>query len=172
MQHEAEVEIIERVLAHLRNRTTDAAARGHRQPALTYHCPDHHRRELERVLRRRPAPVCHASVVAAPGAYATFDVHGVPVIVARTIAPIDAGRARIRVTVLVDPEQEQGRPEKVAEDVALLKAGLAEDYAVGESIQAGFAAGANEHLHFGLFEGTLAHFHQALAAALGDACGG
>lgn len=83
------------------------------------------------------------------------------------IAPIDAGRARIRVTVLVDPEQARGRPEKVAEDVALLKAGLAEDYAIGESIQAGFAAGANEHLHFGLFEGTLAHFHRTLAGALG-----
>lgn len=380
MQHEAEVEIIERVLAHLRDRTTDAAARSHRQPALTYHCPDHQRRELERVLRRRPTPVCHASAVAAPGAYATFDVHGVPVIIARTgpgdgglvglvnvcrhrgarvvpaaargrarcfvcpyhawaydaggglrhvphergfadldpqhrglvsipvalrhglvwlcadrtapldvdahlgalgrelaelgldrhvvheeyehvaamnwklvidgfleayhirsthrdtfygavfdnlalhdhygphsrtiyplrkiralegrdagawdlrrvasliyhvfpstivavepyhvsvfeIAPIDAGRARIRVTVLVDPEQARDRPEKVAEDVALLKAGLAEDYAIGESIQAGFAAGVNEHLHFGLFEGTLAHFHRTLAGALAD----
>ena len=43
----------------------------------------------------------------------------------------------------------------------------AEDYAIGESIQAGLSAGANEHLHFGLFEGTLAHFHRSLQSALG-----
>jgi hypothetical protein len=51
------------------------------------------------------------------------------------------------------------------EDIALLQAGLVEDYAIGESIQVGFAAGANPYFHFGLFEGTLAHFHRSLDAA-------
>jgi len=371
MQHEAQVEIIRRVLTHLRDRTTDAAERSYRQPAVTYHCPDHHRRELERVLRRQPLLVCHASKVAEPGSFAAFDAHGVPVVVARDrdgrlvgllnvcrhrgarvvteargrakcfvcpyhawvydtagclqhvphergfadldsshrdlvsipvierygciwlctdpsapldvdahlgplapqlaalglerhlvheeyehvtemnwklvidgfleayhirsthrdtfyravfdnlalhdhygphsrtvyplrkiraleeldpgrwdlrrvasliyhvfpstivavepyhvslfhISPIDAARSRIRATVLVAPEK-LCHPERVAEDIALLKAGLVEDYAIGESIQAGFAAGANDHLHFGLFEGTLAHFHRSLA---------
>jgi phenylpropionate dioxygenase-like ring-hydroxylating dioxygenase large terminal subunit len=84
-----------------------------------------------------------------------------------TVEPLDAGRSRVRATVLVAPEKLCAR-DKVLEDIALLKAGLDEDYAIGESIQAGFAAGANEHLYFGLFEGTLAHFHRALSAALGD----
>jgi hypothetical protein len=48
----------------------------------------------------------------------------------------------------------------------MLKAGLAEDYVIGESIQSGLAAGVNEHFHFGLFEGTLAHFHRSLEGAL------
>ncbi len=376
MQHQTQVEIIERILAHLRDRTTDTAPASHRQPALTYHCPDRHRRELERVLRRQPVLVCHASRVAEPGSYVALDVFGVPVVVARTgdgrlvgllnvcrhrgarvvpagrgrakcfvcpyhawtyqtggclqyvphahgfpeldpghrdlvqvsvaerhgciwlccdrssaldvdahlgalapqlaelaldrhlvheeyeqptamnwklvidgfleayhirsthrdtfygavfdnlalhdhygphsrtiyplrkvraleqldasawdlrrvasliyhlfpstiiavepyhvaifsIDPIAAGQSRIRATVLVSPEQLLAR-DKVLQDISLLKAGLAEDYAVGESIQAGFAAGANEHFQFGLFEGTLAHFHRSLDAALGE----
>ena len=374
MHHETQVEIIQRILDHVRARTTDLAGASHRQPTSAYHCPDRHRRELERVLRRQPILVCHASRVAEPGSYVALDVHGVPVIVARDrdgrlaallnvcrhrgarvvaeargrakcfvcpyhawtydpggallhvphehgfaelersgrdlvaipvaerhgcvwlccdpaspldvdahlgslgpelaglalerhvvheeyeqptamswklvidsfleayhirsthrdtfyravfdnlalhdhygphsrtiyplrkiraleeqgattwelrrvasliyhlfpstiiavepyhvaifdVQPVDAGRSRIRVTVLVDPAQ-QGRTERVLEDIALLKAGLVEDYAIGESIQAGFAAGANQWFHFGLFEGTLAHFHRTIDAAL------
>jgi phenylpropionate dioxygenase-like ring-hydroxylating dioxygenase large terminal subunit len=85
------------------------------------------------------------------------------------VDPIGAGRSRIRATVLATPAELLCRRDKVLEDIALLKAGLVEDYAVGESIQAGFAARANEHLHFGLFEGTLAHFHRSLDDALGRA---
>jgi phenylpropionate dioxygenase-like ring-hydroxylating dioxygenase large terminal subunit len=86
------------------------------------------------------------------------------------VDPIDAGRSRIRTTVLVTPEKLCNRA-RTLEDIALLEAGLAEDYAIGESIQAGFAAGANPYFHFGLFEGTLAHFHRSLTDALEDADG-
>ncbi len=81
------------------------------------------------------------------------------------VQPVDAGRS-------LDPgdraggSRAAGSPERVLEDIALLKAGLVEDYAIGESIQAGFAAGANPWFHFGLFEGTLAHFHRSIDAAL------
>jgi phenylpropionate dioxygenase-like ring-hydroxylating dioxygenase large terminal subunit len=375
MGHEAEVGIIRRILTHVRDKTTDVSPQSHRQPAAAYHCPDHHRRELERVLRRQPLPACHASRVAEPGSYVAVDVHGIPVVVSRTadgrlvawlnvcrhrgarvvtqaqgrakcfvcpyhawtyhpggsllhvphahgfvdlddrqrdlvsipaverfgsiwiscdrsspldvdahlgalgpqiaalaldrheiyeeyeqltamnwklvidgfleayhirsthrdtfysavfdnlalhdhygphsrtiyplrkvraleqlepatwelrrvasliyhlfpstiiaaepyhvtvfhVDALDAGRSRLRATVLVSPDK-LGDRDKVVQDIALLKAGLVEDYAIGESIQAGFAAGANEHLHFGLFEGTLAHFHRSLQTALG-----
>jgi phenylpropionate dioxygenase-like ring-hydroxylating dioxygenase large terminal subunit len=374
MQHETQVAIISRILAHLRSKTTDVAAQSHRQPARTYWCPDHHRDELAHVLRRHPILACHASTLAEPGGYITIECHGVPLLITRTrdgrlaaflnvcrhrgarvateargrakcfvcpyhawtystdgqllhiphsrgfadfeptqrslvavpvverhgciwicadrtaeldidahlgplgsqlaeldlgrhlvheqyeqvtamnwklvidgfleayhirsthsetfygvvfdnlalhdhydrhsrtiyplrkiqalqqrdvaqwdlrrvasliyhvfpstiiavepyhvsifdISSIDAAHSRIRATVLVTPEKLCNRA-KLNEDIHMLKAGLAEDYVIGESIQAGFAAGANEHLHFGLFEGTLAHFHRSLEGAI------
>jgi phenylpropionate dioxygenase-like ring-hydroxylating dioxygenase large terminal subunit len=381
LQHAAQEQLIRRILTHLHDGTTDAAAGSHRQPAADYHCPQHHRRELEHVLRRQPLLVCHASRVAEPGAYVALDVAGLPVIVARTrdgrlgallnvcrhrgarlvaagqgrakcfacpyhawtydtggrllhiphdngfddlttdldtgrdlvsipvaerfggiwicgdrsalldvdahlgalgpeldalaldrhhvheeyeqltamnwklvidgfleayhirsthrdsfyravfdnlalhdhvgrhsrsiyplrkiraleghdaaswdlrrvasliyhlfpntiiavepyhvtvfhVEPLDAGRSRIRATVLVDPDRVAHDRDKVRKDIALLKAGLVEDYAIGESIQAGLVAGANDHFLFGRFEGTLAHFHRSLAEVLGAA---
>ncbi len=50
---------------------------------------------------------------------------------------------------------------------AITRATLAEDFAIGESIQAGLASGANDRLIFGRFEGALTKFHQILADYLG-----
>ncbi len=47
MHHETQVEIVQRILDHVRARTTDLAGASHRQPTSAYHCPDRHRRELD-----------------------------------------------------------------------------------------------------------------------------
>ena len=39
---------------------------------------------------------------------------------------------------------------------------LNEDFVIGESIQAGLATGANEHLTFGRFEGALPEFNRVV----------
>ena len=44
---------------------------------------------------------------------------------------------------------------------------LAEDFELGESIQAGMALGVNEAVTFGRFEGALHCFNQSVEAALG-----
>lgn len=51
-------------------------------------------------------------------------------------------------------------------NVDLYRRTLAEDYALGESIQAGLASGANEVLTFGTFEYTALRFHDQLQQAI------
>ena len=82
-----------------------------------------------------------------------------------TAVPLDVATTRIRHVALATPEKLH-RPDLLDQDVALLKAGLLEDYAIAESIQAGLASDANQHFTFGLFEGMLTHFHRALADTL------
>jgi len=48
---------------------------------------------------------------------------------------------------------------------AILYSAIEEDFAMGESIQRGLAAGANEDVVFGAFEHALAHFHRQVADA-------
>ncbi|MEO6774589.1 MAG: aromatic ring-hydroxylating dioxygenase subunit alpha [Kofleriaceae bacterium] len=45
---------------------------------------------------------------------------------------------------------------------AILYGAIAEDFAMGESIQAGLASGANREVVFGAFEHALAHFHRQI----------
>jgi hypothetical protein len=78
-----------------------------------------------------------------------------------TVVPIDERTAAIRSTVLASKPRLLQR-DNLLKDVALLRAGLVEDYTIGESIQAGFASGANDRFAFGRYEGALARFHQAI----------
>ena len=51
-------------------------------------------------------------------------------------------------------------------NVALIRAALAEDFAVAEGVQRGFGSGANQDLVFGRYEKGLAFFHAAVEEAL------
>ena len=44
---------------------------------------------------------------------------------------------------------------------------LAEDFAIGESIQGGLSSGANEELRFGRFEGALDRFNRTVEREVG-----
>jgi hypothetical protein len=52
-------------------------------------------------------------------------------------------------------------------NVAILGNATAEDYALGEEIQAGLASGANRELCFGRYEHSLGYFHENVDRALG-----
>jgi phenylpropionate dioxygenase-like ring-hydroxylating dioxygenase large terminal subunit len=57
-----------------------------------------------------------------------------------------------------EPKTDKARAYWDANDRILLNA-IAEDFAMGESIQRGLASGANSEVVFGAFEHALAHFH-------------
>lgn len=61
-----------------------------------------------------------------------------------------------------EPKTEKARAYWDANDRILLNA-VAEDFAMGESIQRGLASGANTEVVFGAFEHALAHFHAQIA---------
>ena len=75
-----------------------------------------------------------------------------PVTVDRTLATTFAWRVG-------EADARPGNP-------SLLNDGAAQDFAIARTIQHGLASGANDRLHFGLFEGAIAHFHRTLDAAL------
>lgn len=77
--------------------------------------------------------------------------------------------ARLESRMLI-PEAPQG-PRAAAhwqKNAAILHAAIAEDFALGESIQASLRAGANEALTFGRYEQALTRFHAAIDAALAE----
>lgn len=85
--------------------------------------------------------------------------------------PLSADSTRIRISTLV-PDDRVEREDDLAhweKNHAITMATLAEDFDIGESIQAGLASGANETLTFGRFEGALAAFNRQVSARLGDA---
>ena len=60
------------------------------------------------------------------------------------------------------PTTDRARAYWDANDTILMNA-VGEDFAMGESIQAGLASGANREVIFGAFEHALAHFHAQIA---------
>lgn len=85
------------------------------------------------------------------------------------VYPLGPGRSRIDSYTLVPeaPTTDKARAYWDA-NVAILYGATAEDFERGESIQAGFASGANEVLTFGRFEHALSHFHTGVDAALAE----
>lgn len=82
--------------------------------------------------------------------------------------PLTASSTRIRVNTLV-PKDRLESEEDLAhweKNHAITMKTLAEDFAIGESIQAGLESGANERLTFGRFEGALAEFKQSVESRL------
>jgi phenylpropionate dioxygenase-like ring-hydroxylating dioxygenase large terminal subunit len=69
-------------------------------------------------------------------------------------------RTRLETYMLVPdaPATDKARAYWDANDKVLQDA-VAEDFAMGESIQRGLASGANEEVIFGAYEHALAHFH-------------
>jgi len=81
MRHETQVALIRRILAHIDAGTTDRGGGGV-SPVARYLSPQRLERERA-LLRGMPTMVCAASQVASPGAWATHDHSGVPILVAR-----------------------------------------------------------------------------------------
>ena len=83
------------------------------------------------------------------------------------VEPLSASRTRVHELTLIPTEP---TTEKAAAywnaNVDLYRRTLAEDYALAESIQAGLASGANEHLSFGTFEYSAPRFHAQLRQQL------
>ena len=84
------------------------------------------------------------------------------------LEPLTASSTRIRLSTLapndrVECERDLAHWEK---NHAITLVTLAEDFDIGESIQAGLESGANEHLTFGRFEGALAEFNRSVESRL------
>ncbi len=84
--------------------------------------------------------------------------------------PLSATATRVRISTLAPKERmETGTDlEHWARNHAITTTTLAEDFDIGESIQAGLESGANEHLTFGRFEGALGEFNRCVDQRLGD----
>ncbi|MBS0549106.1 MAG: Rieske 2Fe-2S domain-containing protein [Proteobacteria bacterium] len=84
-----------------------------------------------------------------------------------TSYPISPDEALINVTVLVDPAVRATKHEDYwKKNQDLILAALAEDFAVGASIQANFRSGANVVQTFGKFEKALGWYHKEIDDAL------
>ena len=77
------------------------------------------------------------------------------------LEPLSATSSRIRLSTLVPRDRLESDEDLAhwAKNHAITLKTLAEDFAIGESIQAGLESGANDRLTFGRFEGALAEFN-------------
>ena len=94
MERELELSLIERVRAHLRDRTTDHDEEG-RAPVAHYRDPARLDLERQRIFKCRPVAIGHASMAPGPGDFFTHDALGVPLLVVRG----DDGRLRAFLNV-------------------------------------------------------------------------
>lgn len=83
MQHDLQVQLVRRVLAHLEARTTDREAAPTRVPISAYADPVQFEREHARLFRELPLAVAHVSQLASPGDFVTHDASGVPLLIVR-----------------------------------------------------------------------------------------
>ncbi len=84
--------------------------------------------------------------------------------------PLAPGRTRLRIATLAPADSDPADAEAAAHwrrnhDITV--GTLAEDFAIGESIQGGLSAGANEELRFGRFEGALDRFNRTVEREIG-----
>ncbi len=74
--------VIERVLSHVQDGTTDRGDEVWREPVENYRSEDRFRRELA-LLRRLPVPFCPSAALRQPGSYVARTAAGVPLLVVR-----------------------------------------------------------------------------------------
>lgn len=74
--------VVERVLAHAANGTTDTGSEVWREPVENYHSEARFQQELA-LLRRLPVPFCPSAALAEPGAYVAREAAGVPLLAVR-----------------------------------------------------------------------------------------
>jgi phenylpropionate dioxygenase-like ring-hydroxylating dioxygenase large terminal subunit len=98
-----------------------------------------------------------------PNAVVTVLSHHVAFVV---LEPVSVSATRVLTWSLTNRPEGSGDAERDAAFVN--QGGAAEDVAMACAIQRGLASGANDSFLHGRFEGAIAHFHRALAAALGD----
>lgn len=75
--------LVQRILAHLDQGTTDLASETWREPVENYRSAERLRSEMELVLRRFPTPFCPSAALAGPGAFIARAAAGVPLVVVR-----------------------------------------------------------------------------------------
>jgi phenylpropionate dioxygenase-like ring-hydroxylating dioxygenase large terminal subunit len=78
------------------------------------------------------------------------------------LEPETPGRTRLVTYQLADPSNS----ESATRDEKFLEQGQTEDREMALTVQRGLAAGANDVLEFGRFEGAIAHFHRQLTELL------
>ena len=83
-------EIAARVLAHIRDGTTDRSDEVWREPVANYRSEERLRREIEAVLRRTPTAFCPSAALSEKGSYVAREAAGTPLLVVRG----DDGRVR------------------------------------------------------------------------------
>src|SRR5262245_57101126 len=76
-------EIVERVLAHAANRTTDTGDEVWRESVENYRSPARFEAEIERVLRRGYAPLCPSTALPTAGSFVAREAAGRPVLAVR-----------------------------------------------------------------------------------------
>ena len=75
--------------------------------------------------------------------------------------PLAAGQTRLRLVTLA-PQDELANTAHWKTNHGITKTTLTEDFVIGESIQSNVAAGANDSMLFGRFEGALDQFNRTL----------
>ncbi len=79
--------------------------------------------------------------------------------------PMAPDKTELRMVTLV-PKAEAHREDYWRKNHHITVSTLDEDFDIGESIQAGAASGANEHMLFGRFEGALAKYNEIIEGFL------
>lgn len=74
--------VIERVLEHIRNRTTDLGSEVWKEPVANYQSESRYQAELA-LLRRLPVPYCPSAALAETGAYIAREAAGTPLLAVR-----------------------------------------------------------------------------------------
>jgi phenylpropionate dioxygenase-like ring-hydroxylating dioxygenase large terminal subunit len=95
VNHELQVQLIKRVLAHVEHRTTDTAGVITEQPIAAYADAERLAREQAKLFGALPLAIGHVSQVAKPGDFFTHDASGTPLLVTRD----DEGRLRAFLNV-------------------------------------------------------------------------
>jgi len=75
--------VVQRLLDHIDNRTTDLGTSSWREPVEHYRSEPRFAAERERVLRRYPIPFCPAAALPDAGSYVARDAAGTPILAVR-----------------------------------------------------------------------------------------
>lgn len=75
--------VVQRILDHIDNQTTDVSDASWREPLEHYRCGERFAAELTLVLRRWPTPFCPAAALPESGSYVARDAAGTPILAVR-----------------------------------------------------------------------------------------
>jgi phenylpropionate dioxygenase-like ring-hydroxylating dioxygenase large terminal subunit len=75
--------VAQRVLDHIANGTTDVGQEVWREPVANYQSKERLAAEIERILRRSPAPFCPSAALPEAGSYVAREAAGTPIVVVR-----------------------------------------------------------------------------------------